>query len=170
MLFPSFSLYVVPISLVADMHRLAFTSAISVVAVIALFFIVCITGPIESKVSKCLVFSPVVFSLVHTPILQTSDLYEHTGVKDLDIVKPTLFAGLGGIAFTFVSQQTCFIIYRSLKEPSVQAWSWISNVTYFTAFLVCGAFAISGYLSFGDDVDGGAQMRELIAYIYIYTS
>ncbi len=86
----------------------------------------------------------------------------------MTIVKPSLFAGLGGVAFTFVSQQTCFIIYRSLKEPSVQAWNWISNITYFSAFLVCASFAISGYLSFLDETDGGTQMREQIAFIYTH--
>ncbi len=151
------------------MHRLAFTSAISIVAVVALFVIVCILGPIEGNVSKRLDVSPVLFSLIRASIFQSNgNDYNPPTVGELDIVKPTLFAGLGGVAFTFVSQQTCFIIYRSLKEPSVQAWSWISNVTYFSAFLVCGAFAISGFLSFGDDVEGGAQIRELITYICIY--
>ncbi len=52
-----FLLSVVPISLVADLHRLSFSSAISVVAVVVLFFIVLIAGPIESNVINSLFLS-----------------------------------------------------------------------------------------------------------------
>ncbi len=152
----------------ADLHRLAFTSAISIFAVIVLFFIVCVAGPIESMVSKGLLLSLVIIVLIHTSILQRH--YPELDRSKLAIIKPSLFAGLGGITFTFVSQQTCFIIYRSLKEPSLKAWNWISHVTYFTAFLVCGSFAICGYLSFMEETDGGTQMRhsnETIDCIYI---
>ncbi len=49
------------------MHRLAFTSAISIVAVVVLFFIVCVAGPIESKVSKGLYLSLAIIVLIkHT--------------------------------------------------------------------------------------------------------
>jgi solute carrier family 38 (sodium-coupled neutral amino acid transporter), member 11 len=46
------------------------------------------------------------------------------------VIRPgTVFAGLGTMSFAFVSQSNSFLVFRSLKAPSIQKWTTVTHIS-----------------------------------------
>jgi len=60
---------------------------------------------------------------------------------------------IGIIAFAFVCHDSSFLLYNTLRNPTVARWSVLAYSGCFTAVLICACFAVPGYLTFGDQVN-----------------
>ena len=58
------------------------------------------------------------------------------------------------MSFAFVCQHNSFIIFNSLQSPTFGSWKTVAQRSMTTAFALCAAFGIAGYLSFRSTVDG----------------
>ncbi|CAM9697908.1 unnamed protein product [Chrysoparadoxa australica] len=124
------TLCILPLSLLKDMSKLAFTSAASVFADFLIILIVLGTAPGESRDQNV----------------------DHSGA--FTFIKPTLFAGLGAISFAFVCQSVTFLVYRSLREPSIGKWSSITHNAIGISWSMTTSLAVIGYLSFVEETEG----------------
>ena len=118
---------ILPLCLFRDLSALSHASAVSVCAVVVIIGIVLARGPAAAA------------SWPGEPIHQ-----------DFGVAKSSLFAGLGIVSFAFVCQHSSFIVFNTLKEPSVGRWRVVNAASVFTAFLLSASFALGGYLHFFD--------------------
>merc|ERR1719410_2252635 len=59
---------------------------------------------------------------------------------------------IGIIAFAFVCHDSSFLLYNTLKNPSIARWTTLSYSSCSLAVFICACFAVPGYLTFGDAV------------------
>eukprot|EP01084_Bolivina_argentea_P011185 20903_1 len=59
---------------------------------------------------------------------------------------------IGIIAFSFVCHDSSFLLYKTLKNPTIRRWTILAYSGSFISVSVCACFAISGYLTFGSSV------------------
>jgi sodium-coupled neutral amino acid transporter 11 len=121
------SVAILPLCLFRDLSALSHASAVSVCAVIVIIVIVLVRGPAAAA------------AWPGEPIQE-----------DLGVAKGSLFAGLGIISFAFVCQHSSFIVFNTLKEPSVERWRAVNAASVLTALVLSCAFALGGYLHFYD--------------------
>lgn len=48
----------------------------------------------------------------------------------------------------FICHHNSFLIYGSLKEPTLARWSQITHVSVGSALIISAVFAVSGYATF----------------------
>eukprot|EP01084_Bolivina_argentea_P185081 319186_1 len=60
---------------------------------------------------------------------------------------------IGIIAFAFVCHDSSFLLYNTLKNPTIPRWSVLAYAGCISAVLICMLFAVPGYFTFGDDVN-----------------
>lgn len=131
-----FSLFLcLPLSMLRDIHKLAFTSLLSVLSDFFIILIVLFLAPGESRSQA-----------------SAEGLIDRS--EALTFIRPTLFAGFGAISFAFVCQSSTFIVFRSLKEPSLAAWESITRWSVGIAWLMALSLAIVGSLSFVNTTEG----------------
>lgn len=58
------------------------------------------------------------------------------------------------MSFSFVCQHNSFLVYRSLKQPSMDNWNKVALLSISLAFFVVLTFGLAGYINFGFDVNG----------------
>jgi len=61
-------------------------------------------------------------------------------------------AAFGIIAFTFISNDSSFILYSTLKNPTAERWSLVTRDSLMAAVGFCFLTAIPGYISFRDNI------------------
>ncbi|XP_041939252.1 putative sodium-coupled neutral amino acid transporter 11 [Alosa sapidissima] len=55
---------------------------------------------------------------------------------------------VGVMSFAFICHHNSFLIYGSLREPTLSNWSRVTHLSVGSAFLVSAAFAVAGYATF----------------------
>lgn len=68
----------------------------------------------------------------------------------------------------FICHHNTFMIYGSLKEPTLTNWSWITHVSVGSAALVSALFAATGYATFTGYTQGKANYDTKKRNIYCY--
>ncbi|KAG8468665.1 hypothetical protein KFE25_013748 [Diacronema lutheri] len=61
-------------------------------------------------------------------------------------------ATFGTISFAFVNNDTAFLLYNTIAEPSPRRWSTLSSIGLALALFTCGVFASCGYLTFRGNI------------------
>jgi solute carrier family 38 (sodium-coupled neutral amino acid transporter), member 11 len=61
---------------------------------------------------------------------------------------------VGSMSFSFVCQHNSFLIYRSLKQPSLENWNKVALLSIFFSFCVILTFGLAGYINFGFNIHG----------------
>ncbi|KAI7894837.1 AAAP amino acid permease [Mucor mucedo] len=126
-----FTLFVsYPLSLYRDISKLAKTSALALVAIIVIIVSVVIEGPQQSR--------------------------EIRGSDDLmfNVINDEVFQAIAVISFAFVCHHNSFLIFGSLKQPSLNRFATVTHWSMGIAFFTCFALAVSGYLVFTDKTVG----------------
>ncbi|KAJ7345693.1 hypothetical protein JRQ81_001643 [Phrynocephalus forsythii] len=68
--------------------------------------------------------------------------------------KPNAIQAIGVMSFAFICHHNSFLIYGSLKEPTLRSWARITHVSVSFAVFVSLVFATCGYLTFKDYTEG----------------
>ncbi|KAI9365910.1 transmembrane amino acid transporter protein-domain-containing protein [Pilaira anomala] len=126
-----FTLFVsYPLSLYRDISKLAKTSALALVAIIVIIISVVIEGPQQSR--------------------------EIRGDDDqmFNVINDEVFQAIAVISFAFVCHHNSFLIFGSLKQPSLNRFAMVTHWSMGIAFFTCLALAVSGYLVFTDKTVG----------------
>jgi sodium-coupled neutral amino acid transporter 11 len=122
---------ILPLCMMRDMSSLASTSLASVTADFIMIIFICIRGPIAAR--------------------NQDTQFENS---DINFVAYSIFEGIGTFSFAFVCQHNSFIVYRSMKDPSLENWTKICNGSLMVAGSMCLALGLGGYLSFGSHSEG----------------
>lgn len=125
-------LVVLPLSLLKDVSTLSSASLLSVVAVCILVMIVALHGPHEAS-RQGLVFNV---------------------EADLTFVKPNILSGIATISFHYVCQQSCFLMFRSLEQPTLAQWKRVSHYTIGFTLAMSLLIGVCGYVYFTGTVRG----------------
>ncbi|KAI9250402.1 transmembrane amino acid transporter protein-domain-containing protein [Helicostylum pulchrum] len=126
-----FTLFVsYPLSLYRDISKLAKTSALALVAIIVIIVSVVIEGPQQSN------------EIRGDPALM------------FNLINDEVFQAIAVISFAFVCHHNSFLIFGSLKQPSLNRFATVTHWSMGIAFFTCLALAVSGYLVFTDKTVG----------------
>lgn len=68
----------------------------------------------------------------------------------------------------FICHHNTFMIYGSLKEPTLNNWSQITHVSVGSAALVSALFAATGYATFTGYTQGKANNIQTQETIFVY--
>ncbi|KAM6934372.1 putative sodium-coupled neutral amino acid transporter 11 [Xenentodon cancila] len=55
---------------------------------------------------------------------------------------------VGVMSFAFICHHNSFLIYGSLKQPTLANWSWVTHTSVSSALVISAAFAVAGYTTF----------------------
>ncbi|XP_061580466.1 putative sodium-coupled neutral amino acid transporter 11 [Cololabis saira] len=55
---------------------------------------------------------------------------------------------VGVMSFAFICHHNSFLIYGSLKQPTLAKWSGVTHVSVGSALVISAAFAVAGYMTF----------------------
>lgn len=121
---------ILPLCILKDLSSLSWTSLLSIICGV---IFICIT----------------IYSSPEAAIKQGIDTH-----GSITIIDSGVFAGIGTMSFAFVCQHNSFIVFRSLKEPTLENWRLVARYSVWISFVLCLAFGLGGYLSFGDYVKG----------------
>ncbi|ORX72984.1 hypothetical protein DL89DRAFT_274041 [Linderina pennispora] len=119
-----------PLSLYRDIGKLGKTSAFAVVAMCTIIVSVIIEGP---QIDPDLRASP------GTPIA---------------LANPGFFQAVGVITFAFVCHHNSFMIYGSLKKPTLNRYFDVIHMSTVIAGIASLVMAVSGYMFFKDKTHG----------------
>ncbi|CDS12393.1 hypothetical protein LRAMOSA04587 [Lichtheimia ramosa] len=119
-----------PLSLYRDISKLAKTSGLALIAIGVIIVSVVIEGP---KMPADIRGSP--------------DL-RFTFAND------EIFQSIAVISFAFVCHHNSFLIFGSLKQPSLNRFAIVTHWSMVIAFVTCFTLAVSGYLVFTDKTAG----------------
>ncbi|OAD02873.1 hypothetical protein MUCCIDRAFT_178357 [Mucor lusitanicus CBS 277.49] len=126
-----FTLFVsYPLSLYRDISKLAKTSALALIAIIVIIVSVAVEGP-----------------GMPTDIRGSSDVM-------FNFINDEVFQAIAVISFAFVCHHNSFLIFGSLKQPSLNRFAVVTHWSMGIAFFTCFALAVSGYLVFTDKTVG----------------
>ncbi|KAJ1968751.1 hypothetical protein IWQ62_001048 [Dispira parvispora] len=119
-----------PLSLYRDMSKLAKTSALALLAMSVIVIAVVIEAP---KV---------------TPDQRGSS------EGKWDFIRPDIFQAIGVMSFAFVCHHNSFMIFSSLKKPTLNRYSRVIHLSTTLSAAVCLLLASVGYLNFTDKTRG----------------
>ncbi|CAO3638954.1 unnamed protein product [Mucor hiemalis] len=126
-----FTLFVsYPLSLYRDISKLAKTSALALVAILVIIIAVAIEGPQQSKE------------------IRGSD------ENRFNVINDEIFQAIAVISFAFVCHHNSFLIFGSLKQPSLNRFAKVTHWSMAIAFFTCFALAVCGYVVFTDKTVG----------------
>jgi amino acid permease len=120
-----------PICMLKSLSDMVWASALSVLADAALICIILTEGPAEAARQNIEMDS-----------------------SHFSFIKPGVFAGIGTMSFAFVCHHNSFIIYKTLKEPTLENWSSVAKYTALIALVFALTLALGGYILFNDHVEG----------------
>ncbi|XP_051022541.1 putative sodium-coupled neutral amino acid transporter 11 [Acomys russatus] len=83
--------------------------------------------------------------------------------------KPNAIQAVGVMSFAFICHHNCFLVYGSLKEPTIAKWCWIIHTSILVSVLICVVFATCGYLTFtgftqGDLFENYCRSDDLVTF------
>lgn len=70
----------------------------------------------------------------------------------LQVLSSEVLASFGTISFAFVNNDTAFLLYNTIAEPSPRRWSILSRCGLALALATCATFGAFGYLTFRSGV------------------
>ncbi|XP_066468226.1 putative sodium-coupled neutral amino acid transporter 11 isoform X2 [Tiliqua scincoides] len=68
--------------------------------------------------------------------------------------KPNAIQAIGVMSFAFICHHNSFLVYGSLKDPSLSNWSRVTHMSVSFAIFVSLLFAICGYVTFRGYTEG----------------
>lgn len=119
---------VLPLCLLRDLSSLSWTSMLSVFSITLLIIVVSIASPYEA----------------HSENVNPS----------IAIANSMLFAGIGTFSFAFVCHHNCFLVFKTLKVPTYANWGKVVDMSICCGYILCSAFGLIGYISFGQFTSG----------------
>ncbi|OLL22110.1 tRNA modification GTPase GTPBP3, mitochondrial [Neolecta irregularis DAH-3] len=119
-----------PLSLHGDVSKLSAASGAALISMIIIIITVCLEGPIVPQPYKG---------------VESYALFE----TNLDV-----FRAIGVISFAFVCHHNSFLIYGSLKKPTIDRFFLVTHLSTGLSLLACLVMGISGYLSFHEKTSG----------------
>lgn len=90
--------------------------------------------------------------LIILTLLIRAPAYAKSHESPLEWEGPDIFGALGILAFAFACSHVCFSVFLSLKDQTVKSWTITTTLASVMSWTVSIAFAVTGYLSFGKDV------------------
>ncbi|KAJ3014706.1 hypothetical protein HKX48_004999 [Thoreauomyces humboldtii] len=114
-----------PLSMFRDVTALAKTSALSLAAIVFIVFAVLIAGPALPDADK-------------------------GAAESISVLRPGFFQAIGVISFAFVCHHNTFLIYGSLKKPTMDRFAVVTRLSTGLSLLSCLILACGGYLVFTD--------------------
>lgn len=123
---------ILPLCLFRSLSSLSSTSFLSFCGVVILVVLVCVRGPAEGA-SQGISFD------IH---------------KDISVVTPHVFIGVGTISFHYVCQQTAFLVFGSMEDETIAGWKSVTKISMAFGFVLSIAVGLWGYLCFLEDVEG----------------
>ncbi|KAG2227346.1 hypothetical protein INT45_004301 [Circinella minor] len=119
-----------PLSLYRDMSKLAKTSGLALITIIVICISVSIEGP---KMEMDIRGNPDLrFSFANDELIQA----------------------IAVISFAFVCHHNSFMIFGSLRQPSMNRFARVTHYSMTLSFVTCTILAVSGYLVFTDKTAG----------------
>ncbi|OZJ02862.1 hypothetical protein BZG36_04083 [Bifiguratus adelaidae] len=115
-----------PLSLYRDISKLAAASAFALVTIVIIILSVVIEGPRMPAELK------------------------GGGIGGDLFIGSRVFEAIGVISFAFVCHHNSFIIFGSLKKPSLNRFATVTHLSMLISLLSCIIMALSGYLVFTD--------------------
>lgn len=112
---------ILPLCLLRDISKLEKASAISVLTVVLINFI------------------------VMYKFFNLGDKYHD---KPIEYVQSDFPSAFGTIAFAFVCQDCAFLMFNTLKNPTTKRWGCVVHLALGGACVICIVFALFGYLTF----------------------
>mmetsp|Transcript_4646 Transcript_4646/g.5579 ORF Transcript_4646/g.5579 Transcript_4646/m.5579 type:complete len:592 (-) Transcript_4646:359-2134(-) len=123
----------VPLSMQRDMATLAFTSGLSVSADVILVLFISCYAPVKSSID---------------------DAGGLTAILTEDMVKPSLFMGLGILSVAMACQHSAFIVSGSLHNLTPTRWGTVTGGSLTASTLLCLILGSAGYIGFMDETQG----------------
>ncbi len=117
-------IFILPLCSMRYFGHLAIFSVLSMTAILSCLFLVIIGGPIVGSNQRAAGFK------------------SGAGVQ------------LGSIIFTLNCSFAAFHSYKCMKDPTPEKWRTICGWIVLIGYIMCCAMGISGYLAFGDGVNG----------------
>ena len=77
-----------------------------------------------------------------------------TDIEGSSIISPNIFAGIGTISFAFVCQHNSFLVFKSLKNPTIENWRYVAHISVGISLGLSLLLGILGYLSFKEATKG----------------
>ncbi|KAG1142508.1 hypothetical protein G6F37_004840 [Rhizopus arrhizus] len=118
------------LKLTKDISKLAKTSALALAAIIIIIVSVAIEGP------------------------QMSMNLKGSSALRFNLVNNEVFQAIAVISFAFVCHHNSFLIFGSLKQPSLNRFAVVTHWSMGIALITCLALAVAGYWSFTDKTMG----------------
>lgn len=120
-----------PICMLKSLSDMVWASTLSVLADAALICIILAEGPQEA---------------------------DRQGIElkadHISFIQPGIFAGIGTMSFAFVMHHNSFIIYKSLKNPTLRNWTRVTQYSAFIALVFALTLGLGGYLIFNTEIEG----------------
>ncbi|CAO3620053.1 unnamed protein product [Cunninghamella blakesleeana] len=126
-----FTLFVsYPLSLYRDISKLAKTSALALLAIVFITVSVGVESP-------------------NVPIELRGSMENR-----FNFMNDEVFQAIAVISFAFVCHHNSFLIFGSLKQPSLNRFAKVTHYSMAIAFITCVILGLSGYLAFTDKTAG----------------
>ncbi|CAG5865559.1 unnamed protein product [Menidia menidia] len=116
-------LFTLPLSLYRNIEKLGRVSFLSMVLTLAILVIVIIRA-----------------ATLGPHILPTEDAWA--------FAKWNAIQAVGVMSFAFICHHNSFLIYGSLKQPTLANWSRVTHISVGSALIISTAFAVAGYTTF----------------------
>ncbi len=84
-----------------------------------------------------------------------NDQYSDSTLETDVFIKPTFIKGLGIQALSLVCSSYTFLMYRSLKQATLNTWKCVVTSSLLCICVFGVVLMLSGYLSFGDQTNAG---------------
>ncbi|KAI9251936.1 transmembrane amino acid transporter protein-domain-containing protein [Phascolomyces articulosus] len=119
-----------PLSLYRDMSKLAKTSGLALITIIVICVSVAIEGP-----------------------KMPSDIRGNPDLR-FSFANDELIQAIAVISFAFVCHHNSFMIFGSLRQPTMNRFARVTHYSMTLSFVTCTVLAVSGYLVFTDETAG----------------
>ncbi|KAI9321678.1 transmembrane amino acid transporter protein-domain-containing protein [Dichotomocladium elegans] len=119
-----------PLSLYRDMSKLAKTSGLALITIIVIIVSVAIEGPRMPP------------EIRGDPSLQFT------------FINSEMIQAIAVISFAFVCHHNSFMIFGSLRQPSMNRFAKVTHYSMALSFVTCTVLAVSGYVVFTDKTAG----------------
>jgi amino acid permease len=140
-----FGLFIIlPLCLLRDMGKLAWSSFISIFADVVLIIMIFIAS-----------------------FRATKEQSEHFQLSDWDDVSISLFSGIGTMSFAFVCQHNSFLVFQTLKTPTIKTWKKVANLSITFSYCLCLILGLTGFFAFFPFLKGDLLNNFPTGYITI---
>lgn len=122
---------ILPLCLLRDLSHLAWTSSLSIISDVILIVVILFASIPASK-----------------------EQADHFESQDLSELNTRLFAGVGTMSFAFVCQHNSFLVFRSLKTPTLKAWNSVASLSIIVSYTLSLTLGLIGFFAFYPFVQG----------------